>query len=77
MAITAILYWSKLNAAATPRSHSKFKSQIYFQRPQNSGQKINKIESAMERDNFLTPKEAQSFGLIDEVVEKRPVETGE
>ena len=38
-------------------------------------QKISKIESAMERDNFLTPKEAQSFGLIDVVVEKRPVET--
>ncbi len=43
----------------------------------HTGQKISKIESAMERDNFLTPKEAQSFGLIDEVVEKRPVETGE
>ena len=43
----------------------------------HTGQKISKIESAMERDIFLTPKEAQSFGLIDEVVEKRPVETGE
>jgi ATP-dependent Clp protease protease subunit len=43
----------------------------------HTGQKISKIESAMERDNFLTPKEAQSFGLIDEVVEKRPVETGD
>ena len=43
----------------------------------HTGQKISKIESAMERDNFLTPKEAQSFGLFDEVVEKRPVETGE
>jgi ATP-dependent Clp protease protease subunit len=41
----------------------------------HTGQKISKIESAMERDNFLTPKEAQSFGLIDVVVEKRPVET--
>ena len=43
----------------------------------HTGQKISKIESAMERDNFLTPKEAQSFGLIDEVVEKRPVEAGD
>jgi ATP-dependent Clp protease protease subunit len=41
----------------------------------HTGQKLSKIESAMERDNFLTPKEAQSFGLIDEVVDKRPVET--
>ena len=29
----------------------------------------------MERDNFLTPEEAKSFGLIDEVVYKRPVES--
>ena len=46
--------------------------QIYVK---HTGQKLSKIESAMERDNFLTPTEAQSFGLIDEVVEKRPVET--
>ena len=37
-------------------------------------QKLSKIEGAMERDNFMTPHEAQSFGLIDEVVEKRPAE---
>ena len=49
-------------------------NQIYVK---HTGQKLSKIESAMERDNFLTPTEAQSFGLIDEVVEKRPVETTE
>ena len=37
-------------------------------------QKLSKIEGAMERDNFMTPQEAQAFGLIDEVVEKRPAE---
>ena len=30
------------------------------------------IQKALERDNFMTPKEAKDFGLIDEVVEKRP-----
>ena len=40
----------------------------------HTGQKLSKIEGAMERDNFMTPQEAQSFGLIDEVVEKRPAE---
>jgi ATP-dependent Clp protease, protease subunit len=29
------------------------------------------IQKALERDNFMTPKEAKDFGLIDEVVEKR------
>ena len=40
----------------------------------HTGQKIDKIEKAMERDNFMTPEEALSFGLIDEVVEKRPAD---
>ena len=29
------------------------------------------IKEALERDKFMTPKEAKDFGLIDEVVEKR------
>ena len=29
------------------------------------------IKKALERDNFMTPNEAKSFGLIDDVVEKR------
>ena len=29
------------------------------------------IKKALERDNFMTPTEAKSFGLIDEVVAKR------
>jgi len=29
------------------------------------------IKKTLERDNFMTPSEAKSFGLIDEVVEKR------
>ncbi len=31
----------------------------------------NEIKDSLERDNFMTPKEAKDFGLIDEVVEKR------
>ena len=33
---------------------------------------IKAIEDALERDKFLSPLEAQEFGLIDEVVEARP-----
>ena len=40
----------------------------------HTGQKLDKIEKAMERDNFMTPEEALAFGLIDEVVEKRPAD---
>ena len=31
----------------------------------------DEIKSALERDNFMTAETAKSFGLIDEVVEKR------
>jgi len=31
----------------------------------------DEIKLSLERDNFMTPQEAKSFGLIDQVVEKR------
>jgi len=39
----------------------------------HTGQPIEKIEDALERDKFYTPAEACDFGLIDEVVAKREV----
>ncbi|MBP2297854.1 MULTISPECIES: ATP-dependent Clp endopeptidase proteolytic subunit ClpP [Azospirillum] len=38
----------------------------------HTGQDLDTIETAMERDKFMSPEEAKAFGLIDEVVEKRP-----
>jgi ATP-dependent Clp protease protease subunit len=38
----------------------------------HTGQDIAKIEAAMERDRFMTPQEAKEFGLVDEVVDRRP-----
>ena len=32
---------------------------------------VDEIKAALERDNFMTPENAKSFGLIDKVVEKR------
>ncbi|MBI4970007.1 MAG: ATP-dependent Clp endopeptidase proteolytic subunit ClpP [Rhodospirillales bacterium] len=40
---------------------------------QHTGQPLEVIERAMERDKFLTALEAKEFGLIDEVVLSRPV----
>ena len=37
----------------------------------HTGKSVAEIKSALERDNFMTADVAQSFGLIDEVVEKR------
>ncbi len=38
----------------------------------HTGQDLEKIEAAMERDRFMTPTEAKEFGLVDEVVDRRP-----
>lgn len=42
-----------------------------------TGQPIDVIENAMERDKFLSSDEAKAFGLIDEVFDKRPMPVDE
>ena len=39
----------------------------------HSGKTIKQIEKIMDRDTFMTAEDAKAFGLIDQVVEKRPV----
>jgi ATP-dependent Clp protease protease subunit len=41
----------------------------------HTGRTIEEIERAMERDKLFSPEEAKEFGLIDEVLENRPVPT--
>ena len=38
---------------------------------EHTSKSVDEIKSALERDNFMTAEVAKSFGLIDEVVEKR------
>jgi ATP-dependent Clp protease protease subunit len=45
-------------------------NQIY---EKHTGRTYEEIENALERDRFLSPEEAKSFGLIDSVLEKRAV----
>jgi ATP-dependent Clp protease protease subunit len=39
---------------------------------EHTGQDMKVIEEAMDRDRFLSPEEAVTFGLIDQVVVSRP-----
>jgi ATP-dependent Clp protease protease subunit len=43
----------------------------------HTGKKINQIEEALERDRFMSAEEAKAFGLIDQIVEKKPDDTAE
>jgi ATP-dependent Clp protease protease subunit len=44
-------------------------NQIYAE---HTGQSLETIEDAMERDTFLTADRAKEFGIVDEVVKERP-----
>jgi ATP-dependent Clp protease protease subunit len=43
----------------------------------HTGQSLEAIESKLERDSYMSAAEAQTFGLIDEVVENRPIPASE
>ncbi len=38
----------------------------------HTGQSLDVIEKAVERDKFMSPDEAKAFGIIDEVIAGRP-----
>src|SRR5262245_25119759 len=44
-------------------------NEIYMK---HTGQPLQKIEDALERDYFLTAETAKDFGLVDKVIDKRP-----
>jgi ATP-dependent Clp protease protease subunit len=43
----------------------------------HTGQPLEVVQNAVERDKFLSPLEAKDFGLIDEVVDARPTAADE
>lgn len=38
----------------------------------HTGQPVERVAAALERDNFMSPEIAKEFGVIDKIVEKRP-----
>jgi ATP-dependent Clp protease protease subunit len=40
----------------------------------HTGQPLKSIEDALERDKFLTADGAREFGIVDKVIDRRPVE---
>ncbi len=39
----------------------------------HTGQNLEHIQEALERDKFMSPDEAKEFGLIDKIFDKRPL----
>ncbi|MDE6569939.1 MAG: ATP-dependent Clp endopeptidase proteolytic subunit ClpP [Alistipes sp.] len=55
----------------TAREIAKTKRELYEILSEHSGVPVKKIEKDADRDYWLTAQEAQSYGLIDEVLAKR------
>ena len=39
----------------------------------SAGKTFDEMLASMERDNFMDPQEALAYGLVDQVIEQRPV----
>jgi ATP-dependent Clp protease, protease subunit len=61
-----------IHAEETKRVKQRL-NEIYVR---HTGQDIARIQEALERDNFMDAQGAKEFGLVDQVLEKRPEETG-
>jgi ATP-dependent Clp protease protease subunit len=42
----------------------------------HTGQSLKKVEKDTDRDLFLTGKQALEYGIVDEVIERRPSKRG-
>jgi ATP-dependent Clp protease protease subunit len=45
-------------------------NEIYMK---HTGKDIKTIEDALERDNFFTAEAARDFGIVDKILDKRPL----
>jgi len=48
------------------------KGQLNAIMAKHSGQPLDSVVTATDRDNFLSAQEAKDFGLVDEILERRP-----
>ena len=55
----------------TAREILKTREQLNRIYADRTGQTFEKIAADMERDYYMTPEEAKTYGLIDQVIEKR------
>ncbi len=49
----------------------KLKNRLNQILAKHTGQPIELVEKATDRDNFMTPEEAKQFGIVDEIIESR------
>ena len=56
----------------TAREILKYKKELYSIISQHSGQPVEKVERDGDRDFWMTAQEAKEYGMIDEVLSRKP-----
>ena len=73
---SASFYGQAADIARHAQEIVKLKKRLNEIYARHTGQTVEAIEKMLDRDTYLTGEEAKAFGLIDQVMERRP-EAGE
>ena len=69
---SASFYGQAADIARHAQEIVKLKKRLNEIYAQHTGQTVEAIEKMLDRDTYMTGEEAKAFGLIDEVMERRP-----
>ena len=69
---SASFYGQAADIARHAQEIVKLKKRLNEIYAKHTGQTVEAIEKALDRDTYLTGEEAKAFGLVDEVMERRP-----
>ncbi|MBU6444152.1 MAG: ATP-dependent Clp protease proteolytic subunit [Alphaproteobacteria bacterium] len=69
---SASFYGQAADIARHAQEVVKLKRRLNEIYAQHTGQPLEAVEKALDRDTYMTAEEAKTFGLIDQVLERRP-----
>lgn len=69
---SASFYGQAADIARHAQEIVKLKKRLNEIYARHTGQSVEAIEKLLDRDTYMTAEEAKSFGLIDQVMERRP-----
>ena len=69
---SASFYGQAADIARHAQEIVKLKKRLNEIYAKHTGQTVEAIEKLLDRDTYLTAEEAKAFGLIDQVMERRP-----
>jgi ATP-dependent Clp protease protease subunit len=73
---SASFYGQAADIARHAQEIVKLKHRLNEIYSRHTGQPVEAVEKALDRDTYMTAEEAKAFGLVDQVLERRP-ESGE